>query len=118
MSETGVYAGRYQRVRDYAESVDRLLLELKSGQHPTEATLKPVLSLLKALENAQEVSAGVQVVSMLLRAKNALPMSRIKTVRSELTGDHPSLSTIAALETFASLLDEERAAIAARLRGV
>jgi hypothetical protein len=118
MSQTGIYAGGYQRVRDYAESVDRLLLELKSGHAPKRETLGPVLTLLEALENSERASAAVQAVNVLLRSRKALPRSRIRIMRTELEAERASASTIEGLEAFAGVLDEERAAISARLRGV
>ena len=117
MSQTGIYAGGYQRVRDYAESVDRLLLELKSGHAPQRETLRPVLSLLEALENSERASAAVQAVNVLLRSRKVFPLSRIRIMRTELDAERASASTIQGLEAFAGVLDEERAAISARLRG-
>ena len=77
-----------------------------------------MLSLLEALENSQRASAAVQAVNVLLRSRKALPRSKITTMRTELQTKRASASTIEGLETFAGVLDEERAAISARLRGV
>jgi hypothetical protein len=118
MSDTGIYAGGYQRVRDYAESVDRLLLDLKAGRAPTEEILNPVISLLEALENHQNAPAAVQVVGTLLRGRKALVPTRLKDIVSDLKSRHASPATLAGLEEFAAVLDEERAAISARLHGV
>ncbi len=117
MSDTGIYAGGYQRVRDYAESVDRLLLDLKSGRAPTEEILNPVISLLEALENHQNAPAAVQVVGTLRRGRKAL-VPRLKDIVSDLKSRRASPATLAGLEEFAAVLDEERAAISARLHGV
>ncbi|MBI2924208.1 MAG: hypothetical protein HYY24_00705 [Verrucomicrobia bacterium] len=118
MSEIGIYAGGYQRVRDYAESVDRLLLELKSGDAPTDETLKPVVTLLETLENERAAPAAVRAVGALFRARNILPLAKLKGMLAELKSKHPSRDAVAGLETVAAVLDEERAAISERLQGV
>jgi len=117
MSETGIYAGGYQRVRDYAESVDNLLIELKSGHTPTAETVQPVVELLEALDNRSAAPASVQTVGFLLRAKPALAPAKLKSIVAELKSRRTSRATIDGLESFAAVLDEERAAISARLRG-
>jgi hypothetical protein len=118
MSDTGIYAGGYQRVRDYAESVDRLLLDLKSGHAPTDEILYPVVSLLEALENHRNAPAAVQVIGTLLQGRKALIPARLKGIVSDLKSRHPSPATVEGLEEFAAILDEERATISARLHGV
>lgn len=116
MSETGIYAGGYQRVREYAEAVDNLLIELKAGHPPAEAVYQPVVDLLEALQKPV-ASAFVQTVGVLLRTKAVLPAARLKSIATELRSRQVSPSTIDGLESFAAALDEERAAISARLRG-
>jgi hypothetical protein len=116
MSETGIYAGSYQRFRDYAESVDNLLIELKSGHTPAVETVRPVLELLEALDNQPEAPASVQSVAVLLRANAALSPARLRTVVRELKSWRTSRTTIDSLEAFAVVLEEERAAMS-RLRG-
>jgi hypothetical protein len=118
MSDTGIYAGGYQRVRDYAESVDRLLIELKSGQSPNDETLDPVVNLLEALDNERSASAAVRTVGVLLRSKSALAPAKLRDIVTELKAKRASRATVEGLETFAAVLDEERAAISARLHGV
>lgn len=118
MSETGIYAGGYQRVRDYAESVDHLLIELKAGQIPADATLQPVVNLLEALESERTAPAPVRAVGVLLRFKAALAPAKLKGMVDELRAKSVTETTIRGLEAFAAVLDEERAAISARLHGV
>ena len=117
MSETGIYAGGYQRVRDYAESVDHLLIELKSGHTPDAETIQPVVELLEALGNQPAAPASVQTVGVLLRAKPKLAPAKLRAIVGELKSRRASPTTIDGLEAFAAVLDEERAAISARLRG-
>lgn len=118
MSETGIHAGGYQRVRDYAETVDRLLLDLKTGHTPPDQTVAPVVSFLEALAMEQDAPAAVQAIGALLRRRTALPPARLKVIAQELKARHPSSESLEELETVASALDEERAAISARLLGV
>lgn len=117
MSETGIHAGGYQRVRDYAETVDRLLLDLKAGRTPPDETIDPVVSFLEALASEREAPAAVQALGALLRRRTALPSAKLKGIAEELKAGHPSLASLEELEAVASALDEERAAISARLLG-
>jgi hypothetical protein len=117
MSETGIHAGGYQRVRDYAETVDRLLLDLKAGRTPSDETVDPVVSFLEALASERAAPAAVQAVGALLRRRTTLPSAKLKGIAEELKAGNPSAGSLEELETVASVLDEERAAISARLLG-
>ena len=117
MSETGIHAGGYQRVRDYAETVDRLLLDLKSGRTPSDETVDPVVSFLETLALERDAPAAVQAVGALLRRRTAFQAAKLKSIAAELKSRDPSPASVEELETVASALDEERAAISARLLG-
>lgn len=117
MSDTGIIAAGYQRVRDYAESVDRLLLDLKLGAAPDDETVQPVVELLEGLEDDRTAPAPVHVVRLLLRSRNALSPSRLKAIAVQLRSKHPTAEAVEDLELVAALLDDERAAISSRLQG-
>lgn len=117
MSETGIYAGGYQRVRGYAESVDNLLVELKFGHTPPAEVFQPVIKLLEALNWPSTASASVQAIGVLLRARPRLGVARLTSIVCELKSRRASPATVSGLETLAAILDDERAAISARLRG-
>jgi len=117
MSDTGIHAGGYQRVRQYAESVDRLLLDLKTGHTPPAGTIDPVVHFLEALAQEQKAPAAVQAIGARLQKRTAISPAKLKVVADELKKRHPSSESLKELETVASALDEERAAISARLLG-
>lgn len=117
MSDIGIIAAGYQRVREYAESVDRLLLDLKLGAPPSDETVLPVVELLEGLENDRNASAPIHVLRLLLRSRNVLSPSRFKAIAAELRSKKPTADAVEDLETVAALLDDERAAISARLQG-
>ena len=117
MSDTGIIAAGYQRVRDYAELVDRLLLDLKLGTSPSEETVMPVVQLLEGLDNDLTASAPVHAVRLLLQSRNLLSPSRFKTIATQLRSKRPSPDAVEDLEMVAALLDDERAAMSARLQG-
>lgn len=56
MSQIGIHAGGYLRVSDYARSVDRLLLDLQSGDTPETETINPVLSLLESVSDEKSAA--------------------------------------------------------------
>ena len=117
MSDVGIMAAGYQRFREYAEVVDRLLLDLKLGNVPTQETIRPVVQLFEELENDETSPAMVHVVRLLIRSRSALPTGKFKTIASQLRARQPSNETVQDLERVAAVLDDERAAISARLQG-
>ena len=117
MSDTGVIAAGYQRVRDYAESVDRLLLDLRLGVAPADETISPVVELLEGLNEERTAPAPVHALRLLLRSRNAPSASRLRTMALQLRAKKPTREAVEDLELLAALLDDERAAISARLQG-
>jgi hypothetical protein len=109
MSEKAIFTGGYQNVRDYAESVDRLLLDLKSGAHPSQEAVGPVVEFLGALQNESAASQQVQFLGVLWRRHGVVGKSRLARMTSELRERRASPETIADLETLANALDQERA---------
>ena len=118
MSEIGIYAGGYQRVREYAELLDRLLLDLKSDGSVTEETVEPVVNLLEALQQENVAPPSVRLLGLRwMQHTNMLP-ARIAGIVSELKKRAIAHETIADLESLAIVLDQERADMRQRLRGI
>ncbi|HUJ10670.1 MAG TPA: hypothetical protein VL171_11645 [Verrucomicrobiae bacterium] len=118
MSETGIYAGSYQHVRNYARSVDRLLLDLNSGTSPTEEAVAPVVSLLEAMQDEKTAAPSIQLLEIRWKQRASIPASRLAEIVSELRTQQISPRTLDDLEDLASLLDQERADMRLKLRGV
>jgi hypothetical protein len=117
MSEKAIFTGGYQNVRDYAESVDRVLLDLKSGTQPSEETLEPVMQFLDALREEQSASQHVQFLGVLWRRHGQVGKARLARMTSELREHRVGPDTVHDLETLANALDQERAEILQRIRG-
>ena len=71
MSETGLFASGYKRVTDYARSVDRLLLDLKSEVHASEETVAPVITILEAIQAEAMASPLVRLLFRRWKERNA-----------------------------------------------
>jgi len=118
MSEIGIYAGGYQRVRDYAEFLDRLLLDLKSGVGANEETIEPVINLLEALQKDNIAPPSVRLLGLRWMQRSGMLPARVAGIVSELGKRAFTPQTIADLESLAVVLDQERADMRQRLRGV
>lgn len=118
MSEIGILAGGYQRLREYARSVDRLLLDLKSSIVPIEETVAPVVTLLEAMQDDAGAAPAVQLLHLRWKERSNITPARIARMVSELRTQNVGPQTVEELEELASLLDQERADMRFRLRGV
>jgi hypothetical protein len=118
MSDTAIVTGGYQDVRELAKCVDRLLLDLKSGMHPDAETVKPVVELLEALQNETKATASAQFLGLLWRRRGRPDASRFDAIASELRQHRASHVTVEELENLAAVLDQERAEMLQRMRGV
>ena len=118
MSDTAIVTGGYQDVRDMAKSVDRLLLDLKSGVNPDEMTIKPVVELLEALQDEKNSAASTQFLGLLWRRRGRPSGSRSNEIATELREHRASSNTVKDLEGLAAVLDQERAEMSQRMRGV
>jgi len=118
MSDTAIVTGGYQDVRILAKSVDRLLLDLKSGRNPDEKTIEPVVELVEALLDEKSAAASTQFLGLLWRRRGRPDYSRFNEMASELREHRASPNTVKDLEDLASALDQERADISQRMRGV
>jgi hypothetical protein len=118
MSETGLFASGYKRVTDYARSVDRLLLDLKSEVHASEETVAPVITILEAIQAEAMASPLVRLLFRRWKDRVSLTASQLGAMVSELRTQQISARTVDHLEDLARLLDQERADIRFRLRGV
>lgn len=105
-------------MRDLAKSVDRLLLDLKSGVNPKEQTIRPVIELVEALQDEKSAGAFTQFLGLLWQRRGRPSCSRFGEIASELRGHRASSSTVKDLENLAAALDQKRAEISQRMRGV
>ena len=117
MSQIGIHAGGFLRVSDYARSVDRLLLDLQSGDTPDAETLTPVLSLLESVSDEKSAAPLVQLLKLQWGEVSREAVSRLPEIIAELKAGNPSEQTLSDLETLATVLDKERVTMRLRLRG-
>jgi hypothetical protein len=118
VSETGLFASGYKRVTDYARAVDRLLLDLKSGVDTSEDVVAPVVTLLESMQNETEASPLVRLLHLRWKERAGMTVTHLGQMVSELRAQKVSAQTLEHLDELAGLLDQERAVIRFRLRGV
>ena len=118
MSQIGIHTGGYLRVSDYARAVDRLLLDLQSGETPDEETVGPVLALVESMINEKSAAPLVQLIKLQWREAAREAVRRLADVIAELKTGRPSEQTLGDLESLATVLDKERTTMRLRLRGV
>jgi hypothetical protein len=118
MSEIGIHAGGYQRVSDYARSVDRLLLNLQSGVSPDADTVAPVLVLLESMSHEKFAAPLVQLLKLQWRQGAGSAFNRLDDIIADLKAEHPTPRTLEDLENLATVLDRERVTMRLRLRGI
>jgi len=118
MSEIGLFASGYKRVSEYARVVDRLLLDLKSGISPSEDAVAPVVRLLEGMQRASSAPPAVQLLQLRWQERGKVTDTRLGEILSEIREKKVSARTMEELEQLARLLDQERADMRFRLRGV
>jgi len=117
MSEIGIYTGGYQRLSDYARSLDRLLLDLQSGNAPSTEVLAPVLSFLEAMREEGSAAPLVRLLALQWGRGSKGASARLEGIIKDLRVGEPVADTIAELERLARFLDRERVSMRLRLRG-
>ena len=115
MSNIGIYTGNYQRVRNCAESVDKLLVDLKSGSTVDEQVVSPVISLLEGMQHGIKGPPLAQLLTLRIRQRDASLQRRIGSMVEELQRRNVSSETVEGLEKLARLLDHERVELRSKL---
>ncbi|HEY5769899.1 MAG TPA: hypothetical protein VIS71_08640 [Terrimicrobium sp.] len=118
MSDTAIFAGGYQDLRDCAKRVDRLLLEAQAGSPLSEEAVRPVADLLEALQQERTAARSVQYLGLVWRRHAHIEPQRLPRMVAELRQYKLSAETLAELERLAASLDQERAEMLLRIRGV
>lgn len=117
MSSTGLYSGLYTRVREYAELLDNVIIQLKSGGGDPQAPHRQRLArLLLALDQSPAVDLATQLLSVLIREQVDVDARWADVGRALLGRDVPP-HVIGRLEELARAVENERAGMLAKMRG-
>jgi hypothetical protein len=118
MSDTGLFSGIYQGIRDHADLLDRVLVRLKAGISATHDEERQRLAVwLCSLGEAHSTDASASMIRVLLRGQGAAVQQGWGEIGQALRGEQVSPQLIERLEELARALDREQTAALARLRG-
>ena len=118
MSDTTFYSGLYQRISDYAELVDEVLLTLlaEDSQPNSELQRRLAQALLRLTDDKQE-HTGSRLVSFLLVENDDIDTGDLSATAEALLKGTANEVTNEVLERFARVLERERTRAMARVRG-
>ncbi|MCI0387679.1 MAG: hypothetical protein MOB07_02760 [Acidobacteria bacterium] len=121
MSQTAIFSGLYEEVRDYAELLDKVLVELKGGiSQPQDEKRKKLGRFLTELGSKHTRSLAVRLIGRLLRSEGQVTPQELAKIGSKLNSSETPVidqTMISQLEELARSLEQEQAVAMARMRG-
>lgn len=117
MSATGLFSGLYSRVREYAELLDDVIIQVKSKEGgPGDPRRKKLAKLLIAIDDEPASDLATQLLAVLIREHREGQSGWAAVGRALLGPDVPD-SVVPRLEELARAIENERAGMLAKLRG-
>ena len=117
MSATGLFSGLYTRVREYAELLDDVIIQLKSGEGSARDPRRQKLAkLLVALDQTPSVDLATQLLSVLVREQSDGGTRWAEVGRGLMAPAVPT-AVIGRLEELARAIENERAGMLSKMRG-
>jgi hypothetical protein len=118
VSDTGVHSNIYQRVREYGQLVDDVLVEARCGASGTSnPSRKTLAELLIGLQVASPPNLQTAWLGMLIGGVDPTERREWARVGRSLLSDSLDAASIEALERLARKLEERRAESLAKMRG-
>ena len=117
MSDAGLFSSVYQQIREYADILDRVLIELKDGssQH-TDENRQWLGRLFVDLANENYDDTSTRLVVLMLQGRVGIVESELRKVGEGLLSSTDVASLITPLEQFAQCLEQEQIRALARIR--
>jgi Trp operon repressor len=117
VSHFGIYPGLYSRIRRYAELLDNVLVELKSGETCGQTPNRKQLGqLLVHLEDRNRGDVSAQFLQLVLNRREPSALQQWAKVGRTLLSDEIPQTVIKELEGLADTLERERIDAAIHLR--
>lgn len=118
MNDTGLFSGLYEGIRNRADLLDRVLVQLKAGSSTAATSERRQLAeWLLSLNDSQTPDYSARMIGMLLRSQCSGLQKGWVDIGTNLRGNQVRKETIDRLEELARALDREQATVLARLRG-
>jgi len=119
MSQAAIFPVMYKEVRDYAELLDKVLIELKGGTgQPQDEERKRLAHFLTELASANTRSLATRMVSRLLRNEGRVTPQKLAAIGVKLNSPGVAAidqTMISQLEELARALEQEQAVAMARI---
>jgi hypothetical protein len=118
MSDPGLYTHLYAQLRDCAELIDQVIIDLETKRSATGAKERETLAgLLRALQAAPASSLDAMLLANVLRESRVAGRSNWNEVADAIDRGDASRAVIGRLEELAHVLESERADMHARMHG-
>ncbi len=118
MSDTSYFVGYYSQIRDFAELVDKALIELKTNKDfKGENHRQKLGELLVNSASSEENDVFYHNLQLILHEKFKAIVSDWGHLGEEIISSNVSGDTLKRLEKVADLLEQERAGVFAKIRG-
>lgn len=117
MSETGLYSGLYSTVRQMAELVDSVLLDIKSGnQGDAKGERQRLGTLLVRIAEPGSDDLISHLLAIVVKESRKPGFDPIELGNQLLRSSAP-VDSVNTLETLAAILENERANMLVKMRG-
>jgi hypothetical protein len=121
MSHTGLYAGLYEQIREHAELVDCVLIEIKSSADLNQKSVSEprvrLGTLLKNLGEEKKLDLAARLIGILLRDEAEATSRELIRAGALLLKGETSREVATFLEKLARALELGQAGAVARMRG-
>ena len=118
MTNPGLYSGIYQQLREYAELVDDVLINLKTeGEKADRSSRQKLGELLSQLVAERTDTLPLRMVALLVIGDDANNRKRWSRVANLLKTDRVDNGLIDELDGLAQLLEEVQTDAMAKMRG-
>jgi hypothetical protein len=117
MSETGLYSSLYQNLHEYADMIDRVLVNIKTGRVlPKSPSRQELGKLLIQLAKEQSDDLPARLIQLSLQTRSDVSSADLVNVGKALTSGEIHEDTIIRLEAIAQVLEEEQARAMSRIQ--
>lgn len=118
MSDPGLYTHLYVQLRDCAELIDHVIVELETTAGSSGAKEREALaSLLRTLQSAPASNLSATLLANVLRESKAAGKANWNEVADAIDRGDASKAVIGQLEELARAVESERAEMHARIQG-
>lgn len=118
MSDPGLYTHLYTQLRDCAELIDHVIIDLEStGNVAGKRQREALVELLRTLQSSPTSTLNTTLLVNVLRARKPTPQANWGEIADALDRGDSSQTVIKPLEELARVLESERADMYSRIHG-